>query len=659
MSDRLVRRLSAIMFADIVGYTAMMQKSEQTAVDNRNRFRRLLAECTSRHGGEAVQHYGDGTLSVFPSAVEATECALAVQRGMRAAPEVPLRIGLHVGDVVRDREGVYGNGVNIAARVQALAAPGSILLTDRVADEVRSHSALELVRLGKRRLKNVERPVTLFAVADEQIVVPDPDDLPAPGAAGPSVAVLPFVNMSGDPEREFFADGISEEIITRLAASPDLKVTSRTSSFAFKGKPTDVREIARTLDVRHVLEGSVRTSGRRVRVTAQLIDAESGFHVFSENWDRDLEDVLVIQDEIADAIAVSLHAVLASGAAGDPDARDGTPAGGDPGRDTARPDPEAYDLYLQARHHWNRWSPEGALRSIELYRRALDQDEGLALAHAGLASSYTFLGAIGRLPSVDAYREAQAWALRALATDPASAEAEIALGLTALFYEWNAERAERRLERALALSPGLAAVHHYRGMTYTILGRHAAAVAALERAVELDPLSPPVNGDLARALMCAGQLEAALEQIEKTLAIAPSFRSVIETKALTLWMAGDAEGALAAVDAYRALSPAPFAGAAILGYIRARMGDIAGALEQHQRLEERERTRPGKSLDLDFAVLYLGMRKFEWSLGRLEKAADSRAGGVVFVVSNPLWRELADHPRFRQILERIGLWTSS
>ncbi len=642
------------MFADIVGYTAMMQRNEQDAVASRNRFRELLGECTARHGGEAVQHYGDGTLSVFPSAVEAAECALAVQRGLRE--EVPLRIGLHVGDIVRDDEGVYGNGVNVAARVQALAAPGSILVTDRVEEEVRNHATLELARLGERRLKNVERPVTVFAIVDDGIVVPDANGLSAGAPSVRSVAVLPFVNMSADPEREFFSDGISEEIINRLAQSPDLKVTSRTSSFAFKGRTVDIREIAHTLDVRHVLEGSVRSSGRRVRVTAQLIDAESGFHVFSENWDRDVEDVFVIQDEVAGAIAASLPAVLTDPSARRAESGERTAVRPAPARNPSPLDPVAYDLYLRGRHHWNQWSPEGALKSIELYRRAIDEDPHLAAAHAGLASSYTFLGAIGRLPSVEAYGEARTAALRALASEPDSAEAEVALGLIALFHEWNAERAERHLDRALALSPGLATVHHYRGMFFTILGRHSAAVAALQRAVELDPLSPPINADLARALMCSGELDAALEQIALTLGIAPTFRSVIETKAITLWMSGDAEAALAAVNAYRALSPTPFAGAAILGYMKARMGDLTGAIEQHQRLEERERTRPGVSLDLDYSVLYLGMRKFEWALNRLEKAADSRAGGVVFVVSNPLWGELDEYPRFREIRKRIGLW---
>ena len=310
MNQAPVRQLSAIMFADIVGYTAMMQRSEADAVASRDRFREVLTDLVPHHHGTVVQHYGDGTLTIFPSAVEATSCALMIQRSMTAEPHVPLRIGLHVGDIVRDHEGVYGDGVNLAARVQALAVAGSVFVTERVAEEVKNHGDLSLIHLGEYRLKNVLQAVGVFAVAHDDIVVPTARDIEAEAPAERSVAVLPFLNMSGDPTKEFFSDGISEEIINALAQLPGLKVTSRTSTFAFKGKDSDVREIARTLDVGHVLEGSVRTSGKRVRVTAQLIDAESGFHVFSENWDRDLEDVFVIQDELSRAIAGHLQTAL-------------------------------------------------------------------------------------------------------------------------------------------------------------------------------------------------------------------------------------------------------------------------------------------------------------------------------------------------------------
>ena len=643
MNQTPVRQLSAIMFADIVGYTAMMQRSEADAVASRDRFREALADLVPRHNGTAIQHYGDGTLAIFLSAVEAATCALMIQRSMTAEPRVPLRIGLHVGDIVRDQEGVYGDGVNIAARVQALAVAGSVLVSERVAEEVKNHAGLQLAHLGEYRLKNVSQVVGVFAVVHDDIVVPAARDIEAGAPAERSVAVLPFLNMSGDPSKEFFSDGVSEEIINALAQLPGLKVTSRTSSFAFKGKNADVREIARTLDVGHVLEGSVRSSGTSVRVTAQLIDAKSGFHVFSEHWDRELEDIFVIQDEISEAIAGHLQTALTSVPA--PDLRV-----------APRPDPEAYTRYLEGRHHWNSWSPEGALRSVELYHEAIEIDPTLAVAYAGIASSYVFLGAVGRLPGEVAYGKAQDAAARALSMEPDSSEAEVALALTALFYEWNRDRAVRHFERALALGPGSATVHHYRGMGYSILHRHSLAIAALRTAVDLDPLSPAINNELARVLISAGQPEEALVQIERTLEIAPSFRSALEIKAMIHWVLNDVTSAIEAIRAYGSHSPSPFAGAAVLGYLLARSGDAAGAQEQHRLLQERARVEPEISIDVDFAIWHLGVREHELALNWLEKAVDSRAPGVIFAWSVPLWDELVDHPRFKAVGERVGLW---
>jgi TolB-like protein/tetratricopeptide (TPR) repeat protein len=634
------------MFADIVGYTAMMQRSEVDAVASRDRFRAVLTHLVPDHHGTVVQHYGDGTLAIFPSAVEATTCALKTQRSMTTEPQVPLRIGLHVGDIVRDHEGVYGDGVNLAARIQALAVAGSVLVSERVAEEVKNHAGLSLVRLGKYRLKNVSQMVGVFAVADDEIVVPTAQDVEADAPAERSVAVLPFVNMSGDPTQEFFSDGVSEEIINALTQLPGLKVTSRTSSFAFRGKNTDIREIASTLDVGHVLEGSVRTSGSRVRVTAQLIAADSGFHVFSENWDRELEDVFVIQDELSQAIASHLQTALT-----------GVPAPTPSVTPRPTPDPEAYTRYLEGRHYWNTWSPEGAMRSIELYREAIEIDPELAPAQAAIASSYVFLGALGRLPAKVAYGEARTAAKLALALEPDSSEAEVALALTAAFYEWNRDRADRHFQRALALGPGSATVHHYRGMYYSTLRRHSAAVDALQRARDLDPLSPAINNELARVLLIAGQPEEALVQIERTLELAPSFRSAMESKALTHWVLRNDTGAIDAIRTYQSHSPSPFAGAAMLGYFLARSGDGHAAREQHQLLEERERVEPGTALHIDFALSHLGMRQYELALNRLEEAVDSRTAEVIFAWSMPLWGELADHARFKALEQRIGLWS--
>src|SRR5919108_913210 len=306
------RRLSAIMFTDMVGYTALMQEDEARARRDRDRQRTVLDRHIQRHGGRILQFYGDGALSVFDSAIEAVASAVNIQRELRQEPRVPLRVGIHTGDVAYDDDGVFGDGVNVAARIQSLGTSGSVLVSEKVYDEIKNQRHLGAVSLGEFNLKNVQRPLEVFAIVAEGLTLPQPEALPGPGrTTHRSVAVLPFMNMSPDPENEYFSDGITEELINVLTRVNGLKVTARTSSFAFKGKQHDVRQIAKRLGVANVLEGSVRKAGQRVRVTAQLIDAANGYHLFSETYDRKLADVFELQDEIARAIVDAVQDRLA------------------------------------------------------------------------------------------------------------------------------------------------------------------------------------------------------------------------------------------------------------------------------------------------------------------------------------------------------------
>lgn len=643
MSNTPTRRLSAIVFADIAGYTALMQEDEGHAVRSRDRFRDVLANAMHMRRGEAVQHYGDGTLSVFESAVEAAESAVEVQKALRTDLEVPLRIGIHVGDIVRDAEGVYGNGVNVAARIQALATPGSVLVSERVADELRNHPYLPVRFLGEHELKNVVRPVGVYALEASGIAVPKAGDLHQERRAS-SVAVLPFVNMSSSVENEHFSDGITEEIINVLTKIAGLKVTSRTSSFSFKGTQKDLREIADALDVQHVLEGSVRIAGDRVRVTAQLIDAATDTHLFSETYDRSLKDVFAIQDEIAEGIAHTLQKTLV--------VVDSKPRGGAPTTDL-----ESYNLYLKGRHHWNRWSPEAVQAAIKYYRMALERAPDFAAAHAGLAVAYCFLGAVGRLPASEAYPAAEAAGERAAELDPGSAEAQLALGLAALFNSWDSELARKHLEVARGLNPGLVDVRQYYGIYHMLMGNHSAALMELQAAAEMDPLSLPINNQLGDALNFSGQYTEALQQYDHTLELNPVFRAALEGKGWSYLGLEDLHRALESFEAYSALSPTQFAGAGQLGYVHARLGNTGRAIEYQQRLEERERADPHTNVDVDFALLYLGLKKFDWAFARLERAVEKRLGGVVFLGAAPMWRQVAEYPRFQAILDSIGLWS--
>ena len=381
-----MRRLSAIMFTDMVGYTALMQEDESSATTVRDRHRTVLREGIEAHQGEIVQFYGDGTLSVFPSAVQAVDAAVDIQSHLQLEPPIPVRIGLHIGDIIHDQDGVHGDGVNVAARVQGLAVPGSVLISGGVYQELKNHPRLPTRALGDFELKNVQRPLSIYAVAASELAVPSPADLSSSGnRTKKSIAVLPFVSMSSDPENEYFTDGITEEILNALVKFDDLKVTARTSSFVFKGKHEDVREIGRTLDVGAVLEGSVRKAGNRVRITAQLVDTADGYHLFSNSYDRVLEDIFTVQDEIARTIARELRVLFpVVGARTPTTVRKPTESS------------EAYSLYLRGLHYWNQWTPNTTQEALGHFRDALTLDPDFALAYTGVARCYTHLGTSGR-----------------------------------------------------------------------------------------------------------------------------------------------------------------------------------------------------------------------------------------------------------------------
>ena len=302
------RRIAAIMFTDIVGYTALMQKDETAAMAMRVRHRSTFQKNHDAHAGEIVQYYGDGTLSTFSSAVKAVECAISIQQALQKEKPVPIRIGLHLGDIVFDGTEVYGDGVNLSSRIESLGVAGSILLSGKLNDELKNQPHVSTKSLGYFELKNIAKPIEIFAVANDGIMVPDPSDLKdVPKKETKTIAVLPFVNMSSNPENEYFSDGMTEEIINALAKIKGLKVTSRTSSFYFKNKNIPISKIGQDLNVSTILEGSIRLSGKKMRITAQLIDVVDDFHFWSETFNRSVEDIFAVQDEVSLLIADMLR----------------------------------------------------------------------------------------------------------------------------------------------------------------------------------------------------------------------------------------------------------------------------------------------------------------------------------------------------------------
>src|SRR4051794_22025308 len=460
-----MRQLAAIMFSDMAGYTALMQQNEQLANGKRLRVKEALESSVSGHNGKILQYYGDGALSVFNSAIDGVNCAVKIQQTLLQEPKVDLRIGIHTGDISIEDETIYGDGVNLASRIESLAVPGSIFISEKVFDEIRNQENLTVREMGYFELKNVIRPVRIFAIDNKGLVVPTRDALKGKTKQPFNrLAVLPFVNMSADPENEYFSDGITEELLNALTKVDGLQVTSRTSAFAFKGKNNDIREIGIQLNVDRILEGSVRKAGNRVRITAQLINATDGYHIWSENYDRNLTDIFEVQDEISSIIANKCRKNLAARAPEETLVKV-------PTRNL-----EAYTLFLKGLHFYNKITPNDAKKAIEIFEKAITLEPDYAHAYAMIAAAYAYLGATGQMQPDEAFEVVHKYSDKALQLDSSLAAGYVAKGWAYLFYDWKWKQAYESLLKAIELNPATTSAYLLLSFYYLIIGRKKEAV---------------------------------------------------------------------------------------------------------------------------------------------------------------------------------------
>jgi TolB-like protein/Tfp pilus assembly protein PilF len=636
------RKLAAIMFTDMVGYTALMQQNEQQAKRSRDHHREVLNTTIHENSGTILQYYGDGTLSIFNSAVDAVTSAVQIQQQLQKDPKVPLRIGIHTGDVVHDEEGIYGDGVNIASRVESMAVPGSVLISGKVFDEIKNHTQFQTKSYGPFQLKNVEHPTRIYGLVAEGCLTPDPVEFKGKGApASRSIAVVPFVNMSTDPENEYFSDGITEEILNALVKVEGLQVTSRTSSFAFKGKNLDVREIGKQLNVTTVLEGSVRKAGNKVRITAQLINCVDDYHLWSETYDRQLEDIFEVQDEISRKIANQLRAKLTSN-----DMKENLVTAPTENLD-------AYNTYLKGLFYLSYWTPQEAKKAIEYFYQAIKMEESFSLPYSGLAYSYTMLGAMGQMPPLKAYPIGKEMGQKALELDNGLAESHVAIALIKLFYEWDLDGAEDSLKKAKELNPGSANVYHFYSLYYVARGKYEEGVESIKKALELDPLSLIINQHYAEGLIWVGKLDESLAQLDKTLEMDPNFRPAIQNKGWVYIEMGDYENAIKTFQRFQDLTGHPLKGMVGLGYAYAINGDIDKAKECLEKLAQREKIEPEMMLHMDYVVIYTALNDLEKVYYHLEEALKQKAG-VFFIKTANIFNNLQKDSRYQQLMKKYG-----
>ena len=557
------RRLTSILAADVVGYSGLMAADESgTLAQLKTHRKELLEPKTAEYHGRVVKLMGDGTLMEFGSVVDAVNFAVDVQRAMvernAKVPEdqrIIYRVGINIGDIIVEGDDIYGDGVNVAARLEQLAQPGGICISRTVFNHIRKKVDLAFEDLGEKQVKNIPDPIRVYRVdlspTDTGSVSRGADAASPPLPDKPSIAVLPFDNMSGDPEQEFFADGMAEDIITCLSHHRWFFVIARNSSFTYKGHATDVKQVAKELGVRYVLEGSVRKAGNRVRVTAQLIDATTGNHIWAEHYDRELDDIFALQDEITETIVASVEPEL--GAVERERAR--------------RKPPENLDAWCSYQrglwHLFDDVKRDALTEAKRLFQRACELDPGFAVAHAELA--YTHVAEIIRGLTDDpeaSLDEAADAAERAVALDAKDPATRCALGRV-LIFRHAYERAIAEMEAAIGLNASFSRGYYGLGMALMYGGRPEESIPQFEKGIRLSPRSPV----LWAYWMMLGLAYINLEKYEEAAA---SFEKAIEQ---------------------------PNAAFMAFAYAAAALGHLGRTDEARAVLAEAETRKPGFSID--------------------------------------------------------------
>ena len=671
------RQLAAIMFTDIVGYTAMMQADEQKAVAVIKHYNSTLEKLVAQFNGQVLNYYGDGSLCIFPNATDAANCSLAVQKELKNEPVVPLRIGLHIGEVFFEDAKALGDGVNVASRVQSLGQENNILVSGEFYDKIKNNSSITSVSLGHFEFKNVERPLEVFALTNEGLFVPQRSKMEGKlkkrsgknriiiaallillfCAAGfliynrfrkdkaetspnnQSIAVLPFVDMSPAKDQEYFSDGMSEELLNLLSKIQSLKVISRTSSFSFKGKNLDVRKIGENLGVANILEGSIRKSGNIIRITAQLIEVKNGAHLWSETYDREMKDVFALQDEISKMIVDILKIKLSGN-------QTNQLAG------SFTKNPEAYEDYLKGRYHWNTRTDEGIKKAIGYFEDAIRKDSNYAAAYSGLADTYLTLYDYELISFDESTSKAKAAAQRALKLNENLAEAHNSLAHIDL-HEWKWESAEEGFRKAITIDPSYILAHHWYALCLTAMGKTNEAVTQMEKARELDPLSSRINADLGMAYLSAGRYDDAIGQEQKTLDLNPKSAGARWIRGMAYQQKKMFEQAIKDYQSALGLSPNNPNFLAALGHVYASSGNIPAAHKILDTLFVVKKQEPVSPFF--FALVYAGLNDKEKALEWLQKAFEEKSGSVRYLKMEPRLQNLRNEPGYIALMKKIGL----
>lgn len=676
------RRLAAILFTDIVGYTAMMQRDEKQALAAVHRHQAVLEQCVPLHHGTIQQYYGDGSLSIFSSATDAMHCALQLQMALQQDPVVPLRVGMHIGEIYTEDGKIFGDGVNLASRIESIGQPGTVLFSRDVYEKVRNQTEFEIIPLGTFAFKNVEDKVEVFALANPGIRIPDkhtiegklkeqpapkgittrirlfagmllialvsalvvflllnPEEVQGADAYRNSIAVLPFSVSGGEPDDEFLGTGLAEDILTQLAQIAHLKVIARSSILKYKdyeSSDKSLSEIARELGVNNILEGSVRKFSNTLRITVRLVNPKDESVIWAEEFDREMTDVLNMQREIAIRVSDKLKLSL-------------TPQLMHRLSEKVAINPDAYVHYHRGQETLRRssGSKEEIARAIAYFEAAINADSGYSRAWVGLADAY--------LESIFWHRRVEGNLLQlamraveqALKIDPEMGEAYGALGAIHI-YEGDLRQAQTNLQRAMQLSPGYTFTLERQAWIEYYLGNHDAAIGLFERVILLDPLSTRSKGSLGNLYYFLNRWDDGLRREEEFLRLHPGDNFILWVLAYLHAGKGNYETAIDYLNKRTIGVKTNW----VYAYCYAKLGRTAEAqaiLDYHIEREKRDYVP-----EYFMAVIYNALGDTEGALTYLSKI---RAGGEGFfawgIPNDPMFDNLRDNPRFKQIVKNI------
>jgi TolB-like protein/class 3 adenylate cyclase/Tfp pilus assembly protein PilF len=669
------RQLAAIMFTDIVGYTEMMQANEHRATTLIKHYHTVLEKWVNHFNGRIVNDYGDGSLSIFSSATDAVNCSIEIQKELRIEPKVPLRIGLHIGEIFFEEDKALGDGVNVASRIQSLGQENTILVSAEIHDKIRNNPTIRTSSLGHFDFKHVYKPMEVYALTNDDLYVPQRKNLTGKlksksaikqkiilgfsavllitifyfaysklgshkeiADVEKSIAVLPFTDMSQNRDQEFFSDGLTEDIITQLAKISAFKVTSRTSVMQYKNNSKSLKEIGNELNAAHILEGSVQMSGDKVRITAQLINAETDEHLWADSYDRSMNDIFSIQTDIATKIADALKAKLSTQEKQHLEKK-------------YTDNSEAYQLYLQGRYFWNQRLEGPVRKSIEFFKQAIAKDSTYALAYAGLGDAYLMLGVYSVLRPDESFPLAKSYAEKALQLDPTLAEAYSTLIDINIHYYWDMDAADHYFQKAIDVNPQYANAYHWHSEVLIIRRKFDDAIRETLAALDIEPYSPIINTQLGIDYIYKGDLTKAVDILKKTLAYDSTFSIAhyrIGTAYLGLKQYDQAQHHLLTATK---LAPGNNRFLSTLAYAESLAGQKEEVIKiQHEFLTQKK-TKYVPAYDL--AVMSLASGEEKAALQYLEVAYTEHEPWMPFIGFNLIFSSLYDDKEFQDLVKKI------